>query len=215
MRNPKEKWLCMRAHRGQHLARPNARLAQYGSLLILPLVAGSALADNAITAGTIEWQLSHGKVVEQGQTTALPEGIQTLGYVIEAKIKSNDGVLIPQGTLRLTLSTFTPLMDLPGQKVGYTYLQGKWTVTDQSTTGASRHSPGVISGMLNAELEFDPLADSGTWTAKALLPMSTVTPVGSEGIQWARGSGELTLSGELEGELELNVDVWPAATAVK
>lgn len=123
--------------------------------------------------------------------------------------------LIQRGTLRLTLSTFTPLMDLPGQKVGYTYLQGKWTVTDQSSTGASRHGPGVISGMLNAELEFDPLADPGTWSAKAVLPMSTITPVGSEGPQWARGSGELTLSRELEGELELNMDVWLVATAGK
>jgi len=123
--------------------------------------------------------------------------------------------LIQRGTLRLTLSTFTPLMDLPGQKVGYTYLQGKWTVTDQSSTGASRHGPGVISGMLNAELEFDPLADPGTWSAKAVLPMSTITPVGSEGLQWARGSGELTLSRELEGELELNMDVWLVATAGK
>lgn len=208
MRNPKEKWSCL-------WTRPDACIAHYGGLLILPFLAGSALADNTITTGTIEWQLSHGKVVDQGQFTALPEGIQTLDYVIEAQVKGNDGGLIPQGTLRLTLSTFTPLIELPGQKVGYTYLQGKWTVTDQTSTGTSKHRPGVISGMLNAELEFDPLADPGTWSAKAQLPMSTVTPVGSEGLQWARGSGELTLSTELEGELELNLDVWPVATAVK
>jgi hypothetical protein len=211
MRKQKEKGLCTRACS----VRPNVRLFQYGGLLILPLLAASAPADNSITTGTMQWQLSHGRVLDPGQSTALPQGIQTLGYVVETDVKANDGGLIQRGTLRINLSSFTPLMDLPGQKAGYTYLQGKWTMTDQASNGASKHSPGVISGMLNAELEFDPLADPGTWSAKAVLPMSTVTPVDSDGLQWARGSGELTLSSELEGELELNVDVWPVATAVK
>jgi hypothetical protein len=215
MHNPKQKWLSLKTPIGKRSISANARLACYGGLLILPILAGSALADNAITADRIEWQLSRGRIVDQGDSTALPQGIQTLGYVIEASVQASDGGLIPQGTLRLTLSSFTPLMELPGQKLGYTYLQGKWTLTDQTGTGTSKHSPGVVSGVLNAELQFDPIAEPGTWSAKAILPMSTITPVGSEGIQWARGSGELTLSGELEGELELNVDLWPVTTAGK
>jgi hypothetical protein len=154
-------------------------------------------------------------VVQRGETVVLPEGTLTRGYTIEARAKADDGEYIPRGTLRLSLTAFTPSIDLPGQSAGYTYVQGKWTVTDRGSTGESKHAPGMISGVLSAELPFDPTSSPAAWSAEATLPMSTITPLGANGMQWARGAGELTLSPELEGELELAVQVWPAATAAK
>jgi hypothetical protein len=194
-------------------------LTCYRGLFALPFVAGIALADAPINSDAIAWELSRGSVVDRGESIVLPEGTLTRGFTIEANAKDDDGGYIPRGTLRLTLSAFTPSIDLPRQSAGFTYVQGKWTVTDQGSTGESKHSPGVISGVLGAELDFDPTVELAAWSAGATLPMSTITPVGADGIQWARGEGELTLNpdleGALEGELKLTVEVWPTATAAK
>jgi hypothetical protein len=154
-------------------------------------------------------------VVDPGESTVLPQGVLTEGFTIEADAKADDGALIPQGRLRLTVSTFTPTTDLPGQRAGYCYLQGKWTVTDQASAGDSKHSPGVVSGILSAELSFDPTVEITAWSAKAMMPMTTITPAGAQDLVWARGAGRLSLSAELAGELELAMDVWPPATAAK
>lgn len=206
---------CLGATRRRRSPRPMGYLTHYRGLFVLHLVAGAALADAPITSDAIEWELSLGSVVDSGESIVLPEGTLTQGFTIEAKARADDSKYIPRGTLRLSLTAFTPSIDLPGQSAGYTYVQGKWTVTDQASTGESKHSPGMISGVISAELDFDPTASPAAWSAEATLPMSTITPVGADGIQWARGEGELTLSPGLEGELELAVEVWPVATAAK
>jgi hypothetical protein len=175
--------------------------------LILLLVSATALAlKTPVTQDNIIWELSKTQVIDRGQTISIKQGTLTTGYAIEAKAKAKTGDLLAEGTFRLTLTAFKPKKDMPGQKAGYWYVQGDWTVTKKDADPASvkvRHNPDVVAGAIKAQLTFNPATQRANWTALAVLPMSLASS------QWGRGEGSLTLNAAYEGDLYLHLNLWP------
>ena len=152
------------------------------------------------------WELTKASVVDPGQTVQTKQGTLTTGYTIVAKAKAKDNKLVPEGEFRLTLSSFSPKKDLPGQKAGRWYVQGTWTITKNNAdpdTVKVRHNPDFMKGDLRTELTFDPTTSQENWTAAARLPMSLAAG------QWARGEGTYTVNGQFEGDLFLDLGLWP------
>jgi hypothetical protein len=175
----------------------------------LALVAIPGLAADKIMPETVTWGLTKTVVVDPGTTSITAEGTLVQGYTIESKAKEKDSKLVPEGTFRLELSAFQPTGDMDGQEAGLWYVQGRWSVIDKYTLDDVKHSRGVVSGFVKTVLDFDPTQTPGGWTAPAQLPMSTVTAVSTDGIQWGRGSGTYTLDSALDGTLHVDLSLWP------
>lgn len=194
-------------HGSGGLSRSALRIAVWcvvGSMAASEVTAGDSVVPESVT-----WGLSKITVVDPGQTVYSDEGVLTQGYTLEAKSKTKDGKLIPEGTFRLTLTAFSPAAPMMGQEPGVWYVKGKWTVIDKYALDDEKHSRGVVSGYVGAELGFNPALDQLAWTAPADLPMSTVTQVTTDGLQWAYGDGVLMLDPTAEGELQLDLMVYP------
>ena len=116
------------------------------------------------------WQISQTRVMAQGETTVIPEGVLSSGYVLRGKASSNEeGAPFIEGIFQVTLSAFSPTKDMPGQKAGKWYVRGDWTLTDSNADPAARqfrHNPHLISGTLTAELDFNPAETAGELEAK-------------------------------------------------
>ncbi len=179
-------------------------------VLVLLLISASALAAKPnISSDVVVWELTKTVVVDPGQTVTMEEGILTTGYTVEAKARSKGGNLVPEGTFRLTFDVFAPSHDLPPQKAGMWYVVGSWTITKKDASPEStklRHSPDVVRGRIKTELPFNPLEGQKNWSALASLPMSPAAG------RWGRGAGSLALNARLEGELFLDLKLWPEMT---
>jgi len=166
----------------------------------------------AIQEAVLGWELTNARVVSTGIVSDPGNGILTTDYIVEADAKSLDNITkVKKGTFRTVFSVFSPETDMPGQKAGYWYLQGNWSVTDDSATDLdkkARHTSLVLRGQLSAVLPFNPLADNGDMQAKILLPY---TLAGRDGI---RGQGSFSGSGQFEGMLNINADIWPDVAKV-
>jgi len=179
--------------------------------LLVTLVTASALVaapltKKVTTAEEVVWELTKVEVVDSGQTLTSSEGTWISDYTIEAKAKAKNNNVVPEGQFRMTLSLFSPNGDMPGQKAGLWYVQGKWTITKQNYDPATvkvRHNPDVMGGDLMAELTFNPLESQQNWSAAARLPMSLA--VG----RWSKGDGSFSFNGQLEGDLFLALELWP------
>jgi len=182
-------------------------LVGFGVALALAAAAGSA-ADK-IVPETVTWGLTKTVVVDHGTTSITTEGTLVQGYTIESKAKEKDSKLVPEGTFRLELSVFQPSEDMAGQEAGLWYVQGKWSVIDKYALDDVKHSRGMVSGFVKTVLDFDPTQQPGGWTALAQLPMSTVTAVSADGLQWGRGSGTYTVDSALDGTLHVDLSLWP------
>lgn len=178
------------------------------------LAAPSAQRGSPWTPDQAAWDLTKLKVVDPGQTldlpadkeTGFPGGTLTSGYILEATAKARGGPLVPSGTFRLTLSAFSPNADMPGQRAGWWSITGDWTLVDQSGNSQAlkaRHNPFKVAGKVSSELEFNPLVQAGSWSARAVLPMSIAAG------RWARGEGVFTLVSNAQGTLQLNLKLWP------
>lgn len=147
------------------------------SVLFLTLISDSALAEEPLTAmETVIWELTKTEVVAPGQTTELDEGSFTQGYILEAKARSKEDNVVPEGTFRLTMDAFSPVSDMDGQRVGFWYVRGHWTITKKDAdpdTLKVKHNPDTAEGMLIAEVPFDPTG-AGNWTGKADIQMALV-----------------------------------------
>ncbi len=182
-----------------------------GALLIL-LVSATALAATprmnrapVIHDETVIWELSKARVVDPGRTYAMGEGTMTEGFVIEAKAKAKHNNVVPEGRFQLTLSAFAPNRDMPGQKAGTWYVQGKWVITKAGADPnvlKARHNPAKVEGTVSAELGFNPTTSPDKWSGKARIPMSLAAG------QWAKGEGALSLDGNFEGDLFLPLELW-------
>jgi hypothetical protein len=181
--------------------------------MALALTASPGLGADKIVPETLTWGLTKTVVVDPGTRSVTAEGTLVRGYVIESKAKEKDSKLVPEGTFRLELSAFQPSLDMAGQEAGRWYVQGKWSVIDKRAPEETKHSRGVMSGFIGADLGFNPTADQSSWSADAGLPMSTVTAATNHGVQWARGDGVLTLDPTMEGELQLNLQLYPVLPA--
>jgi hypothetical protein len=178
-------------------------------LLAFMILTGSNMVQAAkpqLVEETVIWNLSKTTVVEPGDTFATEDGVVTAGYTIEAKAEAKSGSLVPEGTFRSIMTVFSPNRDMPGLRAGMWYVQGTWTITKKNASSASlkaRHNPDVASGSISAELPFNPAENRSGWSALASLPMSPAAG------KWARGKGSLTLDSRLEGDMLLNLTLWP------
>jgi hypothetical protein len=182
-------------------------LVGFGVLLALTATPGSA--EEKIIPDTVTWGLTKTVVLDPGTTEVSEEGTLLKGYTIESTAKEKDSKLVPEGTFRLELSVFQPSEDMDGQEAGRWYVEGKWAVIDKYALDDEKHSRGVVSGFIATVLDFDPTQTPEGWTALAQLPMSTVTAVTVDGIQWARGRGTYTVDSAFEGTLYVDLNLWP------
>lgn len=164
--------------------------------------------DNAVS-----WNLTDTIVVSKGQVDVMKEGEFAHDLIIESKATATNpsGSVIPAGTFKLVMSAFSPAYDQRGQKQGIWYVWGKWTLTDvkASPSGNGKQRAGEISGQISAELAFNPVVTPKNWTAKIRLPMTRNAPVSQAGSQPARGEGALTMDSKREGNMSLNLRLWP------
>ncbi len=154
----------------------------------------------------VVWEISKPVVISEGQTVETREGTLTTGYVIEAKAKAKNNNVVPEGSIVFTFSVFTPLGDMPGQVPGIWYVHGDWVITKKNASiesAKARHSSDKAMGNIKAELAFNPLAQPGNWSGLAWIPMSLAAG------QWSRGQGTVTLNGQFEGELLLDLSRLP------
>lgn len=185
-----------------------------GSLLVV-LVSASTLAAASgikkapsITDETVIWELTEATILDLGQTNTDGMGTLTQGYTIEAKAKTkvkDKYNVLPEGNLRLTLSAFSPAQDMPGQKAGFWYVEGKWKLTKKDADPEKlkvRHNSEVIAGSVKAKLDFNPATGQGNWTGVAWVPMSLAAG------KWSKGEGTLTLDQNLNGDLFLPLEIW-------
>ncbi len=181
--------------------------------LLLVLGVGTVSAQSmTVRDSSATWNLDQGQVLEMGETAILPYGTLLTGYTIEARAESTDSPFISKGTLRVTLTAYTPKKDSHGQKVGIWYVRGKWTLSDIDAPPVTntRFTPGVIGGLLQVELPFNPAASQGDWSASLRLPQVTMEPVSAkDGRQPMRGNGTLILDDKLGGVMTLDLKLWP------
>ncbi len=184
----------------------------------LGLTTAAAMAQESAEAPKLDsamtWNLTGTTVVSKGKVELLREGEFAHDFIIESKASATDaaGSVVPSGTFKLVMSAFSPAYDQHGQKKGAWYVWGKWTLTDGKVTsaGAGKHRAGEISGQLSAELDFNPVATTKNWTAKVRLPMTRIASVAQAGSsQPARGEGALTMDSKREGNMSLNLRLWP------
>ncbi|MCG3208452.1 MAG: hypothetical protein FOGNACKC_02057 [Anaerolineae bacterium] len=155
---------------------------------------------------TVIWRLTQGQIVDPGQTVDTKEGTLTSGFTIQALAKSK-AKLVPVGKFELSFTAFSPQKEMPGQKPGVWYVQGKWILANEKVfknPNRARYVPELIEGVFKAELDFNPATDPARFTGLALLPM------GPADGRWSRGEGTLTLNKNFNGELFLELERWPA-----
>ncbi|MEQ1619753.1 MAG: hypothetical protein ABL919_00005 [Methylococcales bacterium] len=180
-------------------------------ILIFGLSFGSALATEADSK--IDWTLGVLSVKNPGIKSTLAEGTLVTNYVLETTASSDDPFFIPQGKFQLTLSIFSPTVDLGVQKKGFWYVTGKWELLDNGaesrTTG--RNKPGRLSGTVNTELTFNPVTNlTHPWDAVTQVPFSTFIAVGEKGNgQKLHGDGSLSLGASPAGNLSLQIKLLP------
>ncbi len=145
----------------------------------------------------MEWQLSETKVVGWGTLAALSEGRVRTGITIEGKATAKDQAA-GEGLFSATLTAFAPSEEMPGQKKGFWYLKGNWTITAKETAGAARTSRGnpVLAGVLKAVLPFDPTVGTGVMEADVRLQQRGVSPRA-----WRMAMGSFSGTTLLEGRL--------------
>lgn len=173
-------------------------------------------ADPSVPGSKLEWKLNGLHAIERGQLTKLPEGVLLQGHILEADATSDNPTVIAEGKLRLELSVFSPKSSQHGQKKGFWYVRGKWSLIDARAPQApagSRVLPGVLAGSVLAELPFNPTETSKAWEARLRLPVSTMVSVDSsldptQTRHKARGEGELRLNGKAEGSATLSFAMW-------
>lgn len=165
-------------------------------------------SDNQLTS----WTLNNWRVVNAGQTATLAEGVLTTGYMMEAEATNTNGLQTRYANFQLTLTTFQPSQDMPGQKAGTWYVNGVWTLTDLNAsayTKSFRHNPALLEGKLSAELGYDPLTASNGFEATLQIPLSQT------GGRWITAAGTLAVNRQTGGTLGLAAAQSPESAAIE
>ena len=178
------------------------------------ITAGIAAADLTEGPRAANWTLETPDVVSPGERMALPEGTFISDYVVQAAAAGDDPNLIPEGILRLTLSAFSPRVDMQGQDKGQWYVTGKWELVDQGSDPAVgvRRVPGILAGLVNVELPYNPLTApaASSWTSPVKIPLTAFLPVGEAGLgRNVRGEGRVELGPDTGSALSLQLVVYP------
>lgn len=202
----------MRRNKGRGRAQQAASWLIAAVLTMLALFASlpQAVAGQGQGAeNMVSWQLLDSEVVSRGETLTSSRGILTKGYVVEARAVTSQGSApVRTGKYTIDVTAFSPATDLPGQKAGFWYVRGTWTLTDLTAEKAdlkAHHNPGTIKGFIDAELPFNPLTDGGNFDAEVRMPMA----LGAAG--WASGNGTFSGNERFEGTLNLRIRKTPAA----
>jgi len=166
-----------------------------------------------IRDSNLTWTLSQGAMVSVGETLTIEQGTMTRDVIIEARAVSSDPSLMREGVFRATLSAFSPGKDSARQLAGVWYVRGQWSLRDLKAPNGNnykKHLPGVIVGQLQMVLPENPVLYSGDWSANLRIPQTVFAPVGPvKTRQPLRGEGLLILDGKLNGELTLDLKLWP------
>jgi len=166
-----------------------------------------------IRDSNLTWTLSQGAMVSVGETLSIEQGTMTRDVIIEAKAVSSNPSLMREGVFRATLSAFSPGKDSVRQIAGGWYVRGQWSLRDIKASNGNKykkHLPGVIVGQLQMVLPENPVLYSGDWSATLRIPQTVFAPIGPVKVrQPLRGEGLLILDGKLNGELTLDLKLWP------
>jgi len=155
-----------------------------------------------------EWRLSSARLVAPGDAFEAPEGWVVSGYTLELQATS----ALPRerfqhGVFLVKIHLFSPRRDMPGQRKGVWYLRGDWRFTDSAADPealATRHNPYVISGLVTAELPFNPARQRGELSASVAHKMLLKEPMGRS------REGEFRGNERFEGILQLPLHLPPA-----
>ena len=186
-------------------------------VLLLPL---AAMAGGP-TYEKLTWSVSEWRVVSRAAENAPENGKLSEGYTLEAKVVGGRGDLIPEGTLRITLNTFSPAATSATQRKGRWYVRGTWVLADAHAPDASqlkgaqrRRPPGGLVGRIQAELPFNPATSSKPWSGHLILPQTQFVSADMSGPPWPmRGEGALSLEPNRRGgSLSLQLRLWPHTT---
>lgn len=198
----------------RNIGRGRWQQAAHGFIVVaLALLAVCTALPQAVAGQGAEkmfsWQLLDSEVVSPGETLTGSTGILTKGYVVEARAVSAQGSApVRNGRYTVDMTAFSPQKNLPGQKAGFWYVRGTWTLTDlpaDSEQLKAHHNPETIKGIIEAELPFNPLTEGGNFDAQVRMPMA----LGAAG--WASGNGTFTGNERFEGTLNLRIRKTPAA----
>jgi hypothetical protein len=177
------------------------------SLASLAVLAQAAPRPPSIENAVLGWELTQARVVSAGTTTAVPQGVITAGYVVEANATATDEATpVQSGRFRIELTAFSPRQDMPGQKAGQWYVRGDWRISQPAASEAeevARHRPSLVNGSLSAELPFNPAAGVGPVDAAVNLRRSP------QGGRWTAGTGTFSGNQRFEGLLQLGAQIWP------
>jgi len=171
----------------------------FGLILFLParLPAQSPVEQGVKPASGFTWRLSNARIVKPGQTMEATEGTIISGYTIRADAQAEGSAPIPQGRFTVTLTIFSPRQDMPGQKAGFWYLRGDWSLAGLDVDPASlkkRHLRDAYHGTLVAELPFNPTVAPGTIEASV-----KIAPIGPSGTRSRGSKGKVLGKGKFLG----------------
>lgn len=179
--------------------------------LVFALAAGGVSASE-LAAGphAASWTLGTPSVVSSGTEQQMPEGRFIQDYVLETSASSDDVALIPQATLRLELSLFSPNANRGVQKKGHWYVTGKWVLKDANNADGSV-KPSTLGGLINTDLSFNPAVDATQpWAAATQVPFATFVGAEDSGTgQKIRGDGKISLGASPASTLSLQLKVFP------
>jgi hypothetical protein len=164
------------------------------------------------TDSEVTWQISELKVASAGSNETTAEGSLTKDYVLEGKASGGSAELIGDGTVRVTLSAYSPAADSATQKKGRWYVRGSFTLIDARVPGigGGRYPPGTLTGRIQTELAFDPSNSPNLWLGQVVLPITRFAPFDSAAAPLPiRGEGQFTVvPGRQAGKLSLRLKLW-------
>ncbi len=156
----------------------------------------------AETPRGVEWQLHDTKVIHTGTLVPLAEGDVRTGITVVGRATAMDQAAASEpGIFSATLTAFTPSADMPGQKKGFWYLNGNWTITAADagvTPRTSRGNSVLLAGVIKATLPFDPGVGTGMMEADVRLQQRGMSPRA-----WRMAQGSFSGTTHLEGRLAI------------
>jgi hypothetical protein len=183
--------------------RALARLALV-TLAIAPLAsasAGAAAAARPLPPAQPKvgsWQIGKLEVISRGRVKQMREGRLVDGYTLKAPARARPGAPAGDGTLVVTLGSFSPVKDLPHQPTGFHYVKGTWRLLPEGVTSVpAKHARAteLLSGHVTAALPRDPTEGKGGFTLRMRLTRAAA------GVKL--GDGTLTVDDALGAELTL------------
>jgi hypothetical protein len=166
------------------------------------------------TRNNIGWKLTTATVVEGGRAHETGQGYYVHDYSVKAAAEATtDATPIKKGWFTFRGTIFSPKIDRPGQKAGFWYLQGGWSIT--AVDGDPKelkvlHNSSLVEGELRAETTFNPGEQPGApLEAKVMITNNLAAG------RWTNGTGTFTGTADLAGTITMNIEQRPDLTKPK